>query len=370
MALIDQAARPALTTFYVYLTSGCNCACQHCWFVPEKSAPETSADILAPEALRRAIVEALPLGLKRLKWTGGEPTFHPRFPEFLALQKEFHLDAQIETNGMLVDDRIAELLRDAGVSRVSVSLDGASPATHDAIRGVEGGYARTLSGIRALVKTGYQPELILTLQHANRAELDDYFVLARQLGAGNVKLNILQPVLRGAELQGQAKHLHVAEILEIAAAIDQHMPHAPLIPVRLDLPMAFRPLSKILSGEQAGTCTILNILGVLPRGDYALCGIGQHVRDLSMGRIADQSLAEVWAKHPVLLNLREGLPGRLKGICSDCLMRPICKGSCVAANYQLSGDLLAPYWFCQQAAELGLFPQQRKLAEKQKSAPG
>ena len=41
-------------------------------------------------------------------------------------------------------------------------------------------------------------------------------------------------------------------------------------------------------------------------------------------------------------------------------MKAACRGSCVAANYQAAGDLFAPYWFCQQAAEQGLFPASRR----------
>jgi len=355
---------PALTTFYVYLTSGCNCACQHCWFVPDTSATGASTDRLDQQLLRQAVKQALPLGLRAIKWTGGEPTFHPQFREFLALQKEFKLDGLVESNGMLIDDSLAVLMMETGVRQVSISLDGACAETHDLIRGVPGGYERTLNGISSLVAAGYQPELILTLQRGNCGELEDYFLLAQQLGAGNVKLNILQPVLRGAELQEKSQHLDVPDILELAAAIEQRTSHDSRIPVQLGLPMAFRPLSKILSGEQAGSCTILNIMGILPRGDYALCGVGQHVKELSMGHILDQSLEKVWETHPVLSDLRQGLPNRLQGTCHSCLMKTTCKGSCVAANYQLSGDLFAPYWFCQQAAELGLFPQQRKDLEK------
>jgi len=65
------AGVPSLRTFYVYLTSGCNCVCRHCWIVPEASATNL---MLSPDLLRRAIRQALPLGLQSVKWTGGEPT--------------------------------------------------------------------------------------------------------------------------------------------------------------------------------------------------------------------------------------------------------------------------------------------------------
>ncbi len=353
---------PALTTFYVYLTSGCNCACQHCWFVPERQSMPLGDDALLPlEVLRRAIEQALPLGLNSIKWTGGEPTLHPRFKDFLSLQEEFGLDGLVETNGMLVTEELAALMAETGVSRVSVSLDGATSATHDHIRGVEGGFEQTLSGIKALVTAGYDPELILTLQQSNIVELSDFLVLASTLGAGSVKLNIMQPVLRGATLLDEGEGLSVQAILELSSRLQGEWAENFDIHVQLDVPMAFRPLSSMISGEHAGACGISHVLGILPRGDYALCGVGQHVPELAMGVIMSSDLADVWKDHPVLEQLRDGLPDKLQGVCSDCLMKSACLGSCVAANYQLSGNLLAPYWFCQQAADLGLFPDARRM---------
>lgn len=365
---LKTTAAPALTTFYAYLTSGCNCACQHCWFVPERQSQAPGGDaLLQPEVLRRAIEQALPLGLNSIKWTGGEPTLHPRFSDFLHLQQEFGLDGLIETNGMLVTDELASLMAETGVSRVSVSLDSAVSATHDRIRGVEGGFEQTLNGIKALVAAGYDPELILTLQRSNVVELRDFFSLATDLGAGSVKLNVMQPVLRGATLAAEGEGLSIQEILDLSNKLQGEWAESFDIHIQLDVPMAFRPLSSMISGEHAGACSISHVLGVLPRGEYALCGVGQHVPELAMGEIMTSDLAIVWSEHPVLQQLRDGLPGKLQGICCECLMKSACFGSCVAGNYQLSGDLLAPYWFCQQAADLGLFPVSRRMTPQDRS---
>ena len=351
---------PPLQTFYVYLTSGCNCACRHCYFVPAAGQADNSrADLLSPEKLRKAIVQALPLGLQTLKWTGGEPTFHPRFAEFLAMQKELDLGASLETNGMLIDRALADLLRECGVGSVAVSLDGAQGATHDAIRGVSGGFVRTCAGIRDLVAAGYRPELILTLQRTNVAELDEFFLLAEELGAGNVKLNVLQPMLRGADLSLAGESLSVEELIQLAKRLESARP-AGAMPVNMDIPMAFQPLGRQFAGSGCSVCGIRQILGILPRGEYALCGVGQHFSALAMGAVDAVSLEEVWTSHPVLVGIRNGLPRDLRGICGECLMRNACQGCCVAANFQRTGELLAPFWFCQAAAEAGLFPRSRR----------
>ena len=355
---------PVLKTFYVYLTSGCNCACRHCWFVPERQNGAEEEVVLDPEVLRHAIEQALPLGLAAIKWTGGEPTLHPCFRQLLGLQKEYGLDAIVETNGMLVDDELAALMRGSGVSRVSVSLDGADSETHDAIRCVKGGFKKTLMGIRSLADAGFQPELILTMQQSNKRHLSEFFALAMELGAGAVKLNVLQPVLRAETLSSQGNGLSINEVLEISQKVSAEWSEQVKIPVQMGVPHAFRPLSRILSGDDDGVCNIMHVLGILPSGSYALCGVGQHVAELSLGAVMSAKLKEVWKHHQVLKRLRDGLPGNLQGICRDCLMQEDCLGSCVAANYQLSGDLLAAYWFCQQAADQGLFPATRRRTNR------
>lgn len=359
MALAEQL--PELRTLYIYLTEGCNCACRHCWIVGERpNGPTGSGAMLEIDVVRSVIEQALPLGLVALKWTGGEPTLHPRFADFLRLQREFDLTGAIETNGMLVTAELAGLMWESGIDQVSVSLDGAEAAVHDAIRGVSGGFERTIAGIRALVASGFRPELILTLQRSNSDRLPEFFSLAQGLGAGSVKLNVLQPVLRGAKLLADGEALGIAEVLAVRDLIESLSGKEAGMPAKLDLPLAFRPLSKIMSGADDGVCAIHNILGVLPHGAYALCGVGQHVPELAMGDILASSLEEIWRSHAVLQTIREGLPKELKGICAQCLMQAVCKGSCVAANYQLSGDLLEAFWFCAEAEALGLFPASRR----------
>jgi radical SAM protein with 4Fe4S-binding SPASM domain len=90
-----------------------------------------------------------------------------------------------------------------------------------------------------------------------------------------------------------------------------------------------------------------------------MCGIGEQVPDLVFGEVGKDVLEAVWREHPILKELREGLPERLEGVCSRCLMKWRCLGSCVAQNYYGTGSLWAPFWLCRQAEELGLFPASR-----------
>lgn len=100
-------------------------------------------------------------------------------------------------------------------------------------------------------------------------------------------------------------------------------------------------------------------LGVIPSGQYALCGIGEHIADFVFGNVGEDALARIWANNPLLNDIRNGLPKNLSGICSRCLMAGSCLGSCITQNYYRDGNLWAPFWLCEQAESLGMFPSTR-----------
>jgi SynChlorMet cassette radical SAM/SPASM protein ScmF len=126
-------------------------------------------------------------------------------------------------------------------------------------------------------------------------------------------------------------------------------------------PAAFRPMSKIFGdGQGCGTCGILGILGILANGSYALCGIGETVPELVFGHAARDRLEDVWRESKVLNELRDGLPHRFEGVCSDCLMKTMCLASCVAQNYYRSKNLWTGFWYCEEARTRGLFPKSRR----------
>ena len=180
-----------------------------------------------------------------------------------------------------------------------------------------------------------------------------------QLGASSVKFNIVQPTARGEQLHETDAALNIAELIQLGRHVEMELASATNVQLFFDYPFAFRPLSRIASGNGADTCGILGILGVIPTGYYALCGIGEHVPELVFGTVEEDHLEAVWHENQILKELREGMPSKLDGVCGRCLLKHRCLGSCIAQNYYETRSLWAPFWFCQQADEAGLFPESR-----------
>jgi SynChlorMet cassette radical SAM/SPASM protein ScmF len=360
----DSGAAPPLTQIYVYLTEGCNLACRHCWIAPPFDKDGSAAPALPPEIFERVVAEAGPLGLSRVKLTGGEPLLHPRFMEILAVVRMAELGLTIETNGVLCTDEVAAAIALCKDPFVSVSLDGAVAATHERIRGVAGCFARSLEGTRALVRAGLKPQIVMTLQRCNAGEAEDLIRLARDLGAASVKFNVLQPTARGSRLHDAGETLGVAALIALGRRFEGVVAQAAGVRIFFDYPDAFRSLGNIASDGGSRTCGILGILGVLATGKYALCGIGELVPRLVFGTAGEGRLADIWASHPILQELRAGLPSRFGGVCGRCLMRASCLGSCLAQNFYRTGSFWEPYWFCETAEHEGLFPQSRLVAPR------
>ena len=122
MALLDRFARP-LRSLRVSVTDRCNLRCQYC--MPEQDYVWLPRESLLTFEEVGAIVDAFtPLGVDRVRLTGGEPLLRrdlPRLVESLAARSSI-VDLALTTNGVLLASQ-ARALRGAGLHRITVSLD-------------------------------------------------------------------------------------------------------------------------------------------------------------------------------------------------------------------------------------------------------
>jgi len=344
----------------VYMTGGCNLACQHCWIAPTYQANGGTGGHLDYDLFAIAIEEGLPLGLYNIKLTGGEPLLHPDFVRFVDLIKEKELGLTIETNGTLMTESLARYLKEKStLSHISVSLDGATAATHDPFRGVKGSFDKAVQGIRFLVEVGFHPQIIMSLHAGNINEIEALVALATELGAGSVKFNLIQATGRGETFVWRGKSLALPQQIELGRWIEDDLQKHSSIELHYSWPPVFNSLKKLVSGV-IGSCSVFNILGILNTGHLALCGIGEQIPELNFGLLGDDRVADIWTNHPTLLDIRKNVPDNLEGVCSLCIFQQRCFGHCIAENYHYYKRLTAPFWFCQEAENVGLFPTTRK----------
>jgi SynChlorMet cassette radical SAM/SPASM protein ScmF len=357
------ATPPVVGQLYCYLTEGCNLACRHCWLSPPHEGVVPSHAMLPVALFEKVVDQAVPLGLAAVKLTGGEPLLHPDFTGMLRIAHNRGLRVLIETNGVLCTAAIANRIAELDNPSVSVSLDSPDPAVHDSFRGVAGSHAAAVAALRLLVERSVSLQVVMSLTKANAHQVDAMVEFVEHIGATSLKFNIVQPAGRGASLERARGCLEVAELIEIGRVVDRYLNNNLSAGIVFDYPAAFRPLSRLVQRDGCGACGIMCIMGLTAKGQYALCGIGSYVEELNFGDARTESLEKIWRDNPLLRELRAGMPGRLQGVCGRCLMRESCLGSCVAQNFLQSGSLWAPFWFCQEAFEQGLFPGSRLECE-------
>ena len=351
-----------LSSLYIYQTDSCNLCCSHCWISPKFSQGQQNG--LPLDSLKRTVSEAKLLGLQSVKITGGEPLLYRELPSFLSFLDAEGLTVYIETNGTLMDRDIINHFRSSNVQQVSVSVDAASEKIHDEIRGVKGSLNRTLEGLRLLSKAGVSSQIMMTLQRKNSKEIPGVIRLSEELGVGSLKINHLIPTGRGKKAFARGENLGLEELIRLYRLVEEKYLRPENLEIIFDLPLTFRSIEAIKRGG-TGNCRILNILGILANGDFSICGIGQTVPELRMGNIHRDSVSSVWNNHPILKDLRQSLPSKLKGICNDCIFKFQCLGSCRANAYALTGEFYAPYFLCQRLFDAGKFPFSRRISPRE-----
>ncbi len=157
MPLIDKYSRP-ITDLRVSITDRCNYKCVYCRTGNEGAQ---YADLPMADYLRMVRV-MVGLGIEKVRLTGGEPLLRKGVVEFvrelaaLRTLRGEKLDIALTTNGHLLAD-MAQPLKDAGLTRVTVSMDAVDPEKFARITRVHNGYENVRAGIAAARKAGLDP---------------------------------------------------------------------------------------------------------------------------------------------------------------------------------------------------------------------
>jgi len=165
---IDAPWPHPLLTAAVELTRRCNARCVHCGSAAGRPR-EGELRLAEWEPVFRDLAA---LGGKEVCLLGGEPFLAPWWEEAAASAGEAGLRVVFITNGALVDRDAASRLKSLGcVSRVAVSLDGASPEIHDAIRGRPGSFLEATGAIERLLEAGVEAGAVTTAMRPNLEDL-------------------------------------------------------------------------------------------------------------------------------------------------------------------------------------------------------
>jgi radical SAM protein with 4Fe4S-binding SPASM domain len=366
------------------VTKGCNLRCIHC----RATATELSSPLDLPTAKALNVIEQVSQYAKPiLVLSGGEPLFRADIFELARFATDRGLRVALATNGTLVTKEVARKIVDAGVRRVSISLDGANAATHEAFRGIPGAFAAALKGFRNLQALGMSLQINMTIARHNAQQLPEVLELAKSIGADALHTFLLVPVGCGVDIA--AEQMVPAEEyeqilnwfydrsqegeIELKATCAPHYfrvmrqrraaerrassassprPDTRAIgPTEITMPgstgVALHPraagagkghpdgLNAVTKGCLAGT----GVCFISHQGEIYPCGY----LPVLAGDLRHQPFAEIWEDSAVFQQLRD--TENLKGKCGRCEFRNICMG-CRARAFAATGDFLDEEPFC------------------------
>ena len=194
----EQEFKPRLIFWEV--TKGCNLRCIHC----RATATELSSPTDLPTERALDIIKQIAdFGNPILVLSGGEPLYRSDIFDLARFATDRGIRVALATNGTLVTKPVAKKIVEAGVKRVSISLDGADALTHDTFRGIPGAFEAAIYGMRNLQELGLSVQINTTIARHNAHQLPDVLEMARSLGADALHTFLLVPVGCGVDIANE-----------------------------------------------------------------------------------------------------------------------------------------------------------------------
>lgn len=277
--MLDRFARQ-VDYLRLSVTDRCNMRCQYC-MPAEGMEFYNREDLLSYEEIESFVREiAVPLGIRKIRLTGGEPLVRKDLHVLAAKLSAIPAitDLSLTTNGALLAKQ-APALRAAGVNRLNVSLDSLQPARFKEItRG--GDLARVWGGIEAAINEGFAPMKlnVVVMRNFNEDELADFVALTTERPI-HVRFIEFMPVGDYALFE----KVGYVSTAEMQAAI---APRFPLVPAKPDDVQSNGPARHWKVPGASGT------VGFISQMSHDFCATCNRVRLTSDGKLRHCLLSE------------------------------------------------------------------------------
>ena len=177
------------------LTYACNLACVHCLSSSGRRDPRE----LSTAEAKQVVDELQRMQVFYVNIGGGEPTVRPDFWELLDYSIDHNVGVKFSTNGIKLDAKRAAQLARTDYVDVQISLDGATAAVNDHVRG-PGSYDTAMRALENLAEAGFgQPKISVVMTRQNVDQLDEFAAIADKFGA-QLRITRLRPSGRGADV--------------------------------------------------------------------------------------------------------------------------------------------------------------------------
>jgi mycofactocin biosynthetic radical S-adenosylmethionine protein MftC len=320
----DPLRAPVNVTWEI--TANCNLQCRHCLSADMRKAIVAELDF---EQCCAFIDELDQMEVFQINFGGGEPFLREDLCDILDYAHSKGLTTCVSTNGTMLDKNLVQRLGSMKLLRIQVSLDGATAATNDAIRGA-GTFERILEGIALLSQQGFPHLSINTVVTRNNfCEMEQLCELAGHYGV-NTRLSRFRPSGDAKRVWPEFRldHSQLAWLSEFLSVRPDILTGDSFFSITKE---ERRNLGLNICGAARMTCS------VLPDGSVYPCAFLCD-EPFRAGSIIRDSLSEIWRHSAVFNAIREI---RVEA-CESCERFSLCHGGCPAVAYFFSNSLNQP----------------------------
>jgi mycofactocin radical SAM maturase len=300
------------------ITYACNLACIHCLSSSGRRDPRE----LSTAEAEAVIDELRAMQVFYVNIGGGEPTIRSDFYELVDYAVSNGVGVKFSTNGSTITRERSERLAATDYLDVQISIDGATAATNDAVRG-DGSFAMARRAMEHLAAAGFGPfKISVVITRHNIAELDSLQALADGYGA-QLRLTRLRPSGRGADTWHDL-HPTAEQQVELYRWLLDH-PNT----LTGDSFFHLSALGEALPGlNLCGAGRVVCLID--PVGDVYACPFVLHDQFRAGSVRADGGFTQVWRESELFRSLREP---ESAGACASCGSYDACQGGCMAAKF-------------------------------------
>jgi radical SAM protein with 4Fe4S-binding SPASM domain len=179
------------------VTKACNLRCVHCY---ASATPDPDPNELSREEGMRLLEDLKAFHVPAVLFSGGEPLMRPEILDFIGKAQELGLSSTLSTNGLLIDEKMADNLAALGLKYAGISLDGSNDR-HDKLRGMKGAFEGTLRAIDICNSRGIKVGLRFTVHALNEDDLDFIFDTCKEHNVQRLCVYHLAYAGRGGKMQ-------------------------------------------------------------------------------------------------------------------------------------------------------------------------
>jgi len=345
---IDFSERPYIVIWEV--TQACDLACVHC---RASAQPNRNPLELSTEEGKRLIDEIAGMQVPVFVLTGGDPIKRPDLFELIVHARRVGVRVSLTPSATpLLTRDVIQRLKESGLARLAVSLDGSHRKVHDAFRGMSGTFDRTMEAIGWASEVGLQVQINTTFSRNNVEDFDSIAALMETKQIALWSVFFLVPTGRGRI----ADLLSAEEFEEVFAKLYKVSQHA-RFHIKTTEAQHYRRyvLQQKVTDRRNGHAQsadapskVQDTIGRAPRGlnDGKGFAFVSHTGEVfpsgflpfAAGNVRSESLSRIYCESPIFQQLRDD--SQLGGKCGACEFRHICGGSRARA-FAMTGDPLA-----------------------------